>query len=117
MYKFELKEKKKINTNRYFNDVDELYPKMLTIYLEEYELTVKSVDENEEEVIHLQEVEDKNVAETETTETIEITDKDTEKKVVKKATKNSKKTTETKEENEKKLAKRRRSRKTEKKEE
>ena len=117
MYKFELKEKKKINTNRYFNDVDELYPKMLTIYLEEYELTVKSVDENEEEVIHLQEVEDKNVAETETTETIETTDKDTEKKVVKKATKNSKKTTETKEENEKKLAKRRRSRKTEKKEE
>ncbi len=48
MYDFELKNKIKINTNRYFNDVDTLYPKMLTIYIEEYDLSIKKEKQKSE---------------------------------------------------------------------
>ena len=48
MYDFELTNKIKINTNRYFNDVDTLYPKMLTIYIEEYDLSIKKEKQNSE---------------------------------------------------------------------
>ena len=48
MYDFELTNKIKINTNRYFNDLDTLYPKMLTIYIEEYDLSIKKEKQNSE---------------------------------------------------------------------
>lgn len=49
MYDFELTNKIKINTNRYFNDLDTLYPKMLTIYIEEYDLSIKKEKQKSEE--------------------------------------------------------------------
>ena len=49
MYDFELTNKIKINTNRYFNDLDTLYPKMLTIYIEEYDLSIKKEKHKSEE--------------------------------------------------------------------
>ena len=54
MYDFELTNKIKINTNRYFNDLDTLYPKMLTIYIEEYDLSIKKEkqkSEKKEEIV------------------------------------------------------------------
>lgn len=41
MFDYTLVEKKKINTNRYFNAQDELYPKLLNVYIEEYDVTLK----------------------------------------------------------------------------
>ena len=57
MYKFELVNKIKVNSNRYFNNVDELYPKMLTIYLEEYDMDIKG-EEEDNTVIKLSEPEE-----------------------------------------------------------
>lgn len=48
LFEFELVGKEKINTNRYFNDAETLYPKMLTIYIEEYDLKVKTAEQKEE---------------------------------------------------------------------
>ena len=51
MYTFDLVNKTKINSNRYFNDIDELYPKMITIYLEEYNIELKGDTEDDKEEI------------------------------------------------------------------
>ena len=51
MYTFDLVNKTKINSNRYFNDIDELYPKMITIYLEEYNIELKGDTEEDKEEI------------------------------------------------------------------
>ena len=48
IYEYELVNKVKINTNRYFNDVETLYPKMLTVYIEEYNITEKKAGQKEE---------------------------------------------------------------------
>ena len=48
IYEYELVNKVKINTNRYFNDAETLYPKMLTVYIEEYNITEKKAGQKEE---------------------------------------------------------------------
>lgn len=40
-FEYELVQKEKINTNRYFNMPDEIYPRMVTIYIEEYDVKLK----------------------------------------------------------------------------
>ena len=53
IFDYKLIEKKKINTNRYFNSSDEIYPKLLNIYIEEYDVTLKDKNkqnEDEEEI-------------------------------------------------------------------
>lgn len=42
LFDFELVKKEKVKTNRYFNLPHELYPKLLYIYIEEYDLKLKS---------------------------------------------------------------------------
>ena len=42
MFDYELIKKDKIKTNRYFNLPEELYPRVLTVYVEEYDVTLKS---------------------------------------------------------------------------
>lgn len=42
MFDYELVKKDKIKTNRYFNLPEELYPRVLTVYIEEYDVTLKS---------------------------------------------------------------------------
>lgn len=54
MFEYELVKKSKINTNRYFNMPDELYPKMVTIYIEEYDIKLKE-QENENRKIEIKE--------------------------------------------------------------
>lgn len=54
MFEFEQVSKQKIKTNRYFNMPDELYPRILTVYIEEYDVklkeeTEKSKDKSENE--------------------------------------------------------------------
>lgn len=41
MFEYELVSKEKIKTNRYFNMPDELYPRILTVYIEEYDVKLK----------------------------------------------------------------------------
>ncbi|MCI8291193.1 MAG: hypothetical protein HFJ25_02930 [Clostridia bacterium] len=57
MFEYELVKKSKINTNRYFNLPDELYPKMVTIYIEEYDIKLKE-QENENRKIEIKENEE-----------------------------------------------------------
>lgn len=54
MFEYDLVKKSKINTNRYFNMPDELYPKMVTIYIEEYDVKLKE-QENEDRKIEIKE--------------------------------------------------------------
>ncbi len=48
-FEYELVQKNKVNTNRYFNMPDGLYPRMITIYIEEYNLKIKDKTQNSEE--------------------------------------------------------------------
>ncbi len=48
MFEFELVDKKKIKTNRYFNEYDDIYPKLTQIYVEEYDVKLKDLAQTEE---------------------------------------------------------------------
>lgn len=48
-FEYELVQKSKVNTNRYFNMPDGLYPRMITIYIEEYNLKIKDKTQDNEE--------------------------------------------------------------------
>ena len=48
-FEYELVQKNKVNTNRYFNMPDGLYPRMITIYIEEYNLKIKDKTQDSEE--------------------------------------------------------------------
>lgn len=48
-FEYELAQKSKVNTNRYFNMPDGLYPRMITIYIEEYNLKIKDKTQDNEE--------------------------------------------------------------------
>ena len=41
MFEYELVKKEKMKTNRYFNIAETLYPRILTIYIEEYDVYLK----------------------------------------------------------------------------
>lgn len=45
MFEYELKKKDKMKTNRYFNTPEALYPRILTIYIEEYDVYLKDKKE------------------------------------------------------------------------
>lgn len=49
-FEYELVQKSKVNTNRYFNMPDGLYPRMITIYIEEYNLKIKDKTQDNEEI-------------------------------------------------------------------
>lgn len=44
MFEYELVQKKKVKTNRYFSDSNDLYPKLVYIYIEEYDVKLKNND-------------------------------------------------------------------------
>lgn len=48
-FDYELVGKTKVNTNRYFNLPDSIYPRMITIYVEEYNLKIKEKQQKNEE--------------------------------------------------------------------
>lgn len=63
-FEYELIQKKKIKTNRYFNDIDSIYPKLIYIYIEEYDVKIKesnAVDKSSEKI----DDEEKNIEEVE----------------------------------------------------
>ena len=63
-FEYELIQKKKIKTNRYFNDIDSIYPKLIYIYVEEYDVKIKesnAVDKLSEKI----DDEEKNIEEEE----------------------------------------------------
>ncbi len=49
MFEFELVDKKKVKTNRYFNDFETFYPKLTQIYVEEYDVKLKNNSEKKEQ--------------------------------------------------------------------
>ncbi len=69
MFEYELVKKEKMKTNRYFNIPETLYPRILTIYIEEYDVYLKGQkpEKNEEEV---PEIEEDNVVEAEKNEKV-----------------------------------------------
>ena len=69
MFEYELVKKEKMKTNRYFNIPETLYPRILTIYIEEYNVYLKGQkpEKNEEEI---PEIEEDNVVEAEKNEKV-----------------------------------------------
>ena len=69
MFEYELVKKEKMKTNRYFNIPETLYPRILTIYIEEYDVYLKGQkpEKNEEEI---PEIEEDNVIEAEKNEKV-----------------------------------------------
>lgn len=64
MFEYELVKKEKMKTNRYFNIPETLYPRILTIYIEEYDVYLKGQkpEKNEEEIYEeIPEIEEDNV--------------------------------------------------------
>ena len=72
MFEYELVKKEKMKTNRYFNIPETLYPRILTIYIEEYDVYLKGQkpEKNEEEIYEeIPEIEE-NEAKTEKNEKV-----------------------------------------------
>lgn len=64
MFEYELVKKEKMKTNRYFNIPDTLYPRVLTIYIEEYDVYIKGQkpEKKEEKIVEkIPEVEEEKV--------------------------------------------------------
>lgn len=73
MFEYELVKKEKMKTNRYFNIPETLYPRILTIYIEEYDVYLKGqkTEKNEEEIYEeIPEIEEDNVVEAEKNEKV-----------------------------------------------
>ena len=73
MFEYELVKKEKMKTNRYFNIPETLYPRILTIYIEEYDVYLKGQkpEKNEEEIYEeIPEIEEDNVVEAEKNEKV-----------------------------------------------
>jgi len=48
LFEYDLVSKEKIITNRYFNMPDDIYPKILNVYIEEYDVKLKTTDVKKE---------------------------------------------------------------------
>ena len=48
LFEYDLVSKEKIITNRYFNTPEDIYPKILNVYIEEYDVKLKRTDINKE---------------------------------------------------------------------
>lgn len=73
MFEYELVKKEKMKTNRYFNIPETLYPRILTIYIEEYDVYLKGQkpEKNEEKIYEeIPEIEEDNVVEAEKNEKV-----------------------------------------------
>lgn len=96
MFEYELVKKEKMKTNRYFNIPETLYPRILTIYIEEYDVYLKGQkpektekiveekiqepEEKHEEAVDVKEIKDKVEEKTVTEEKDKKTEKQEEKK-------------------------------------
>ena len=101
MFEYELVKKEKMKTNRYFNIPETLYPRILTIYIEEYDVYLKGQKPEKTEKIVEEKIQEPEEKYEEATDVKEIKDK-AEEKVV---TEEQDKKTEKQEEEDKKTEK------------
>lgn len=101
MFEYELVKKEKMKTNRYFNIPETLYPRILTIYIEEYDVYLKGQKPEKTEKIVEEKIQEPEEKYEEATDVKEIKDK-AEEKVV---TEEQDKKTEKQEEQDKKTEK------------
>ena len=114
MFEYELVKKEKMKTNRYFNIPETLYPRILTIYIEEYDVYLKGQKPEKTEKIVEEKIQEPEEKYEEATDVKEIKDKAEEKAV----TEEQDKKTEKQEEQDKKTEKQEeKDKKTEKQEE
>ena len=101
MFEYELIKKEKMKTNRYFNIPETLYPRILTIYIEEYDVYLKGQKPEKTEKIIEEKIQEPEEKYEEATDVKEIKDKAEEKAV----TEEQDKKTEKQEEKDKKTEK------------
>ena len=101
MFEYELVKKEKMKTNRYFNIPETLYPRILTIYIEEYDVYLKGQKPEKTEKIVEEKIQEPEEKYEEATDVKEIKDKAEEKAV----TEEQDKKTEKQEEQDKKVEK------------
>ena len=101
MFEYELVKKEKMKTNRYFNIAETLYPRILTIYIEEYDVYLKGQKPEKTEKIVEEKIQEPEEKYEEATDVKEIKDKAEEKAV----TEEQDKKTEKQEEQDKKAEK------------
>ena len=98
MFEYELVKKEKMKTNRYFNIPETLYPRILTIYIEEYDVYLKGQKPEKTEKIVEEKIQEPEEKHEEAADVKEIKDKVEEKTVTeekdKKAEKKEKETAE-----------------------
>lgn len=81
MFEYELVKKEKMKTNRYFNIPETLYPRILTIYIEEYDVYLKGQKPEKTEKIVEEKIQEPQEKYEEATDVKEIEDKAEEKAV------------------------------------
>lgn len=81
MFEYELVKKEKMKTNRYFNIPETLYPRILTIYIEEYDVYLKGQKPEKTEKIVEEKIQELEEKYEEATDVKEIKDKAEEKAV------------------------------------
>lgn len=81
MFEYELVKKEKMKTNRYFNIPETLYPRILTIYIEEYDVYLKGQKPEKTEKIVEEKIQEPQEKYEEATDVKEIKDKAEEKAV------------------------------------
>ena len=81
MFEYELVKKEKMKTNRYFNIPETLYPRILTIYIEEYDVYLKGQKPEKTEKIVEEKIQEPEEKYEEATDVKEIKDKAEEKVV------------------------------------
>lgn len=101
MFEYELVKKEKMKTNRYFNIPETLYPRILTIYIEEYDVYLKGQKPEKTEKIVEEKIQEPQEKYEEAIDVKEIKDKAEEKAV----TEEQDKKTEKQEEQDKKAEK------------
>ena len=97
MFEYELVKKEKMKTNRYFNIPETLYPRILTIYIEEYDVYLKGQKPEETEKIIEEKIQVPEEKHEEAADVKEIKDKVEEKTVAEEKDKKTEKQEEKKE--------------------
>ena len=97
MFEYELVKKEKMKTNRYFNIPETLYPRILTIYIEEYDVYLKGQKPEKTEKIVEEKIQEPEEKHEEAADVKEIKDKVEEKTVAEEKDKKTEKQEEKKE--------------------
>ena len=97
MFEYELVKKEKMKTNRYFNIPETLYPRILTIYIEEYDVYLKGQKSEKTEKIVEEKIQEPEEKHEEAADVKEIKDKVEEKTVAEEKDKKTEKQEEKKE--------------------